>query len=364
MVDVSERLMVLLSQEAKIYQTSDYIRRMQITAALVDPINELGHSSPKKRKSPENQEESNEDERLNGEGASRTSSSSSQINEHWRQRLCKWAYQGEFRHISFGNLLYDDLSLNLSLILSVIDHFDLNREVVSIAMNHLDRYLSVYPTSVNKNLFQLLAMTCLFLSIKLNEYKHLILKDSKSTMESVLELSQGLFTLEQMEKMEFDILQRLQWFVHPPTPQAFVQHFLFLLPAEKTEASGLAEFMIELSVMDYFFVNFKSSEVAIAALSNALQYSSYPESIQQLQFILENHHFDSSNVQACRERLALIYAQASEPAESPKNVKVSGESRSPSPNSVMARLNASASRGRSYKTYDQMETEYSDDEDL
>jgi transcription initiation factor TFIIIB Brf1 subunit/transcription initiation factor TFIIB len=190
-------------------------------------------------------------------------------------------------------------------------------------------------------MFQLLAMTCLYLSIKLNEYKHLLIPGSKSSMDTILQLSRGFFTLKEMEKMEYNILQRLQWHVHPPTPQCFVKHFLFALSMEDVETHDLAQFMAELSVMDYFFVSYKPSEVAIAALLNATERLS-PGSTQYKLFTAQTSMFDndSSNVRACRDRLALIYAQANDQAPidtsetTPRKVATEEVNRTTSPVSV------------------------------
>ena len=195
----------------------------------------------------------------------------------------------------------------------MVDHFDLNREVVSTAMSHLDRFLGVYNGVVDKNLFQLLAMTCLYLSIKLNEFKHLLIPGSKSSMDTILQLSRGFFTLKEMEKMEYEVLQRLRWHVHPPTAQLFVKHFLFHLSVEEHELHDLAQFMIELSVMDYFFVSYKPSEIAIAALLNSMERLGH-KNTSQINFPFNSQFLDihSPEVLVCRERLSLIYAQANE----------------------------------------------------
>eukprot|EP00536_Pseudo-nitzschia_multiseries_P016769 jgi/Psemu1/263870/estExt_Genewise1Plus.C_12270001 len=261
-------------------------------------------SSPKKRKSWDDLTSAEESESHHSDQPGRTtatkcrntagsgsvgssSSSSSQINKHWREKICEWAYQ-------------------------VVDHFDLNREVVSTAMSHLDRYLGVYDGVVDKNLFQLLAMTCLYLSIKLNEYKHLLIPGSKSSMDTILQLSRGFFTLKEMEKMEYEVLQRLRWHVHPPTAQLFVKHFLFfLVSVEENELHDLAQFMIELSVMDYFFVSYKPSEIAMAALLNSMDRlgkNASPVKVPITRFI----DIHSPAIIACRERLSLIYAQAND----------------------------------------------------
>jgi hypothetical protein len=195
----------------------------------------------------------------------------------------------------------------------VVDHFDLNREVVSIAMSHLDRYLASFTEEVDKNMFQLLAMTCLYLSIKLNEYKHLLIPESTSSMDTILRLSRGVFTLSQMEQMEYEVLQRLRWHVHPPTPQLFMKHFMFFVSVEEPEIHDLTQFMIELSIMDYFFVTYKASEVAVASLLNALQ-CLQPQTVPQrkLSFLTSFVDLNSPGIVACRERLVLIYAQAND----------------------------------------------------
>jgi len=344
MVDASERLQVLLTQEATFYKTSDYLSRMQSGKPIgPDSIHASGEdsaSSPgspnKKRKSLSSiSEETVKDPSPPG-NSSVDGSSNSHINKHWREKICEWAYQ-------------------------VVDHFDLHREVVSIAMSHLDRYLAAFPSPVDKNFFQLLAMTCLYLSIKLNEYKHLLIPGSRSSMETILQLSRGFFTLDQMEKMEYDLLQRLQWHVHPPTPQLFTKHFLFFLSIEEHEVHDLSQFMVELSVMDYFFVSYKPSEIAIASVLNAIE-RLFPESDSRLHFAFHRTMVDinTPQVQACRERLSLIFSQANDQASFENMDQTPCNNRTTSPVSVM-----SMPQHEVYKYQaDTMDTEYSDDEDL
>jgi len=158
-------------------------------------------------------------------------------------------------------------------------------------------------------------MTCLYLSIKLNEYKHLLIPGSKSSMDTILQLSRGFFTLKEMEKMEYEVLQRLRWHVHPPTAQLFVKHLLFFLSVEEHELHDLAQFMIELSVMDYFFVSYKPSEIAMAALLNSMDRLGHKITSRTNFPIARFIDIHSPAILACRERLSLIYAQANEQAD-------------------------------------------------
>jgi len=149
MVDLLERMDVMLKQELSFYRTEDYLApefQQNLSAASYDAIFKSSTDS---------------------------TSSSSSINEVWREKICEWSYQ-------------------------VIDHFDFSREVVSVAIHYLDRFLAT--RTVNKKLFQLAAMTCLFLAIKLYE-------PGRLSMSSMIELSRGYFTVDQMATMETSILR-------------------------------------------------------------------------------------------------------------------------------------------------------------
>ena len=240
----------------------------------------------------------------------------------------------------------------------VVDHFDLSREIVSVAVNHLDRYLSACPSAIEKSSFQLLSLTCLYLAIKLNEIKVLKIPESKSTMDTLHQLSRGYFTLKDMEDMECDILQRLQWHVHPPTSQQFLKTMLFLMMGQQQEGDdnnadsfsqelyGLANFQVELSVLDYYFASYKLSEIATASVLNALDELDPSNALPcrwVLSHILQDFNVDPKNVAACRRRLALIYSENNASAASSPPIVTptypssssSDDIRTPSPVSVI-----------------------------
>jgi hypothetical protein len=117
MVDAAERLQVLLTQEATFYATSDYLARMQEARdvpLLITPKNgsddaeEDLQPGSKKRKSlgsTENESGHSSDSSTTPGPGKRTHTepspgpssegSSSQINKHWREKICEWAYQGK-----------------------------------------------------------------------------------------------------------------------------------------------------------------------------------------------------------------------------------------------------------------------------
>ena len=154
MVDLYERVNVLVKQERTVYRCDDYL-------------------SPSVQRKLQEQCLRNEPPKIPTACSVSSSSSSSGINEVWREKICEWSYQ-------------------------VVDHFDFSREVVGISISFLDRYLCT--RSVDKKLFQLAAMTTLYLAIKIYEPGTL-------SMASMIELSRGYFMVEQMAVMEMAILQ-------------------------------------------------------------------------------------------------------------------------------------------------------------
>jgi len=111
----------------------------------------------------------------------------------------------------------------------------------------------------------------------------------------------------------------LAWKVHPPTAYCFGKHLLVLLPHSVVKVNDrhaileLARFLTELSVIDYFFVIHKPSDVAVAALLNAMEdipgarYSipAFCNEVTKSTSLA----ITSDEVTECRNRLRLLYAQ-------------------------------------------------------
>lgn len=133
----------------------------------------------------------------------------------------------------------------------VIDHFKIDREVVSGAINILDRYLAKETCSrysdtmdvshneacletIDSRTFQLTAMTSLYLSIKLSDNSEGRYPSSrKLRLNSFVDLSRGQFCADEITEMERAILDKLQWEVYPPTPMTAVSHLLHLMPLQE-----------------------------------------------------------------------------------------------------------------------------------
>jgi hypothetical protein len=139
-------------------------------------------------------------------------------------------------------------------------------------MSYLDRYLcSEKGKSAlgDRKEYQLVAMTCLYIAIKLHE---------PLEMETSLlaDLSRGCYTEMEFANMEKTILEAVEWRVSGPTPLAFVLHFLAFLPDSLNTGVeeaiwDYARYQTELAIAEHAFVKVKPSVVGMAALLNAME---------------------------------------------------------------------------------------------
>jgi len=256
--DLEEKFAVMLQQESTIYRCGDYLRN---PPPVIPQETMLINSS-----------------------LSSSSSSQSSVNEIWREKICEWSYQ-------------------------VVDHYDFSREVVGISLSFLDRFLA--SRQVNKKIFQLAAMTTLYLAIKLHE-------PGKLRMSCLIELSRGFFKVEHVTAMEEEILSALSWHVHPPTPMTQARHLLMLLPPScnkiRHDIAELSRFLTELSVCDYFFVTHKFSSIAMAAILTAMEEVYEYRILSRFRpFFLDNVRNiakidpESMEVEECRNRIRHNY---------------------------------------------------------
>lgn len=193
-----------------------------------------------------------------------SSSDSDPVSENWRRKLCEWCYE-------------------------VVDHFSFDREVVSIALDYLDRSVSKWSeysdVIIPKREFQLLAVTSLYMAIKLHgETDSTDGPRRKLKIDAFYELSRKQFDVDIIEKTERHILSVLNWNVNPPTALKYIATLLSLCPkwqnaTEQTSHANVlggiydvARYLTELSVCQSdFSFSHKTSVVAYASILCAIE---------------------------------------------------------------------------------------------
>jgi Cyclin, N-terminal domain len=158
---------------------------------------------------------------------------------------------------------------------TVVNFIGFAPETVEIAMNYLDRFLQK-PAGVDavncRTVFQLSAMTALYLAVKINCSEAL-------TPKLLAELSQGSYEAGEFENMEQIMLGALQWRVNPPTGASFVRETVHVLPEDLFANDEIRQTVMETArsqaewvLGDYELISVKRSVVAFAAVANSLQH--------------------------------------------------------------------------------------------
>lgn len=186
-------------------------------------------------------------------------SANDRVSEGWRRKICEWSFE-------------------------VVDHFGFDRGVVSIALDYLDRVVALKTRSsghsMHRREFQLIAVTSLYLAIKLHgETDSFDGPRRKLKIQAYVTLSRGLFSVETLEAKELEILELLQWNVNPPSSVQTVASILRLIPewavyddttVHKNATTALyemARYLTELAVcVSTFSFNYKPSQLAYAAI--------------------------------------------------------------------------------------------------
>lgn len=205
-----------------------------------------------------------------------------------REKMCEWSYR-------------------------VCDHFHAEREVVAVSFSYLDRFVD--KCSCDRSAFKLAAMTTMYMANKIYGGPQGI------TINSLAELSRGEFEMSHIAEMELIILKTLQWRLHPPTAQCFINSFHNYVSVPHGSISNAiyrrAIFFAELSLYDYAFVTKERSLIALASLMNAMEGMDDISLDQQGNFVdVINITFDlkftTDMVEIVRNRLWYIYSMSAQ----------------------------------------------------
>ncbi|CAB9516040.1 diatom-specific cyclin [Seminavis robusta] len=174
----------------------------------------------------------------------------------WRQQMLDWSYL-------------------------VMDSFGIDREVVAVSFNLLDRYVAEEmksPIKITREDFQLFSMTSLFIGVKLLESF-----PRKLTANALVDMSRGFYASEDIVHTEKEILKTLGFYLNPTTTIGFCRLYWDMFPASSSSSSPFPSFgfkancqsMAEAALADDFFMTKKPSTIALAVTLKAARIERY-----------------------------------------------------------------------------------------
>ncbi|XP_064627931.1 G1/S-specific cyclin-D2-like [Lineus longissimus] len=149
--------------------------------------------------------------------------------------------------------------------LEVCEEQKCEEEVLPLALNYLDRILSVI--NIKKSQLQLLASACMFLSSKLKETIPL-------TAEKLVIYTDSSITLEELMEWELLCLYVLKWDLSAITPNDFLDHLLNRLPLDSHRRQVIrrhAQTFIAICSTDVAFSMHPPSMIASASIAAAIK---------------------------------------------------------------------------------------------
>mmetsp|Transcript_132438 Transcript_132438/g.197366 ORF Transcript_132438/g.197366 Transcript_132438/m.197366 type:complete len:314 (+) Transcript_132438:93-1034(+) len=143
--------------------------------------------------------------------------------------------------------------------------YNVDRETIPVAFSILDRYLAVELAShqepIDREDFQLFAMVSMYIAIKI------LVPFRKLALETLIDMSRGFYTAEDVTATEQDILVALDWHLHPPIVMEYCRCFMKLFPSElPSEVEETCAYISEMALDDTYFISKPTSLVALAAM--------------------------------------------------------------------------------------------------
>lgn len=130
-------------------------------------------------------------------------------------------------------------------------------ETLYVTIGIIDRYLSIVP--IKKSQLHLLGVTALLIATKYEEIYPPDLKD-------LLSVSENKFTKEEVLKMEFIILQTLEFNFFAPSSLRFLERYRKISnTASDDQIFFFAQYLAEIALLDAFLLKHKSSHLAAAS---------------------------------------------------------------------------------------------------
>jgi len=152
---------------------------------------------------------------------------------------------------------------------NIIDYCKFSRSSIFIAVNCLDRFVMASDwVLMDRSAFQLAAITCLYMAIKITEPTVL-------SVATIAKLTRDAYEQDQFVAMERVILQSIKWLVNPSTAMTYAPYLCELARTLDSRLhvetlQELVKLQLENSLGDYEMGLLPASAVCLAAVINGM----------------------------------------------------------------------------------------------
>jgi len=147
----------------------------------------------------------------------------------------------------------------IDFLVEVHQRFRLRPEVLYLAMNIVDRYVS--KRGVHKKHYQLVGCAGLWIAAKVEDGK-----DKVPLVKELAEMCCKAFDESEFVQMEGHVLAAIGWLTGHPTAEAWLRIHTTGLNPEDANTQNIARFVMEITLFHREFVDIKSSLIAQGAL--------------------------------------------------------------------------------------------------
>ncbi|GAB1599954.1 G2/mitotic-specific cyclin-A-like [Argonauta hians] len=148
-------------------------------------------------------------------------------------------------------------SILVDWLVEVTEEYKLLSDTLFLAVNYIDRFLSVM--AVNRGKLQLLGTACMFIASKFEEIE-------APDLGEFVYITDDTYTRSQVLKMEQLILKVLSFTVAVPTATTFLDHYFHEATVDNKQFQYLAKFLLELTLLDADpYLQYKPSIIAAAS---------------------------------------------------------------------------------------------------
>ncbi|CAG9318024.1 unnamed protein product [Blepharisma stoltei] len=171
--------------------------------------------------------------------------------------------------------------------------FKLLPETLYLAVNLIDRYLEI--VNVSTSILQLIGVSALLIACK---YEEIYFPDIKD----LAKITDDTYTKAEILEMEAKILSTLQYNITTPSSFRFLERYSRLCEFEEKDFH-FAQYLIEMTLMEYKMIKFSPSIIAISAVYLTNKLNDVKDLLPSA--LIEQTKYSKQDLKACTKELQL-----------------------------------------------------------